>query len=308
MSSTKKVKYLVFGAGQVAGFIQEYFDDVHVSSADVTKLDEIERDLKIYKPEFCINTAAMTSLEWCELNKLKAFEINTLGALYVWEMCKKHKVFLCHFSSGCIYSSKSIKEIYSEGDVPNPECYYSWTKVWSENLLGSDKSLLIVRPRVVISAKVDPRNTLSKWLTFSHFITEQNSVTILEDFIPLLKKVINRRLNGVYNMVNKGTISPFDVAKILKREIKNDLVIKKTNLEEVNRNLIARRVAAILSDRKLESAGFSLPDVHESLNKIIAAYKLNLKNSSSAEIVEKVKNETKYRYTLKSKKPSTFLY
>lgn len=304
----KKYKYIVFGAGQVAGFIKEYFNNVIISHADITSIKELERDIKKYKPTHCINTAAMTSLEWCEQNKLKAFEINALGALNVWEVCKKYGIFLCHFSSGCIYSSKNRKQIYSEEDRPSPECYYSWTKVWSENLLGHDKNLLIIRPRVVISSKVDPRNTLSKWLTFSHFISEQNSVTILEDFIPLLYKMLNKKLSGTFNVVNAGTISPYEVAFLIKKKLKSDLVINKTSLEEVNKNLIAKRVSTILSDRKLRKSGFSLPDVHKSLPRIIDMYKENLKSSLSKAIIEKVQSETRYRYTLKSKKPSTYLY
>jgi dTDP-4-dehydrorhamnose reductase len=303
-----KCKYLVFGAGQVAGFIQEYFGDVIVSSADVTKLLEIERDIKKYKPKYCINTAAMTSLEFCELNKLKTFEINTLGALNVWNVCKIHKLFMCHFSSGCIFSSRKITDIYDEEDTPNPESYYSWTKVWSENLLGTDAKLLIIRPRVVISSKVDARNTISKWLTFSHFIDDQNSVTILEDLMPVLKGMINKGLHGTFNVVNKGTISPLDAAYLLKKIINKDLEINKTSLAEVNKNLISKRVSTILTGKKLEKAGFKMPDVHESLPKIIKMYKDNLSKGSNEQILEKVKGETKYRYTLKNKKPSTFLY
>ncbi len=302
----KKCKYLVFGDGQVAGFILDIFKDTVVSSADVTKPDEIERDIKKYRPGFCINTAAMTSLEWCELNKLKAFEINTLGALNVWSACQKYNLFLCHFSSGCIYSSKNVSQIYDEDDTPNPECFYSWTKVWSENLLGLEERLLIIRPRVVISSKVDSRNTLSKWLTFSHFITEQNSVTILEDFIPVLKRMIDKKIHGTFNAVNEGTISPFEAGVLLKKFIDKELKLNKTTLDKVNENLIARRVSTILSSKKLKKEGFSLPNVHKSFPKIVKMYKRNLESNEAKLALEKVKGETFYRYTLKSKNPSTF--
>jgi len=37
----KKIRYLVFGVGQTAGFIENHFDRVLISKADVTRPDEI---------------------------------------------------------------------------------------------------------------------------------------------------------------------------------------------------------------------------------------------------------------------------
>lgn len=136
----QNVEYLVFGAGQIAGFIKGYYNDVIVSSADITKKDEVEKDIKKYDPKIVINTAAMTSLEWCEQNKLQAFNINSLGALNVWEVCQIHDVFMCHFSSGCIFSSKNPKQIYKETDTPTPESYKGW-KVPKVLLSGNHKEI-----------------------------------------------------------------------------------------------------------------------------------------------------------------------
>lgn len=297
---------LVFGRGQMAGFIPDYFDNVVVSSADVTKKEEIERDIKKYKPTVVINTAAKTSIDWCELNKLEAFNINTLGAYYVWEICKKHSVYLCHFSSGCIFSSENESQVYSEEDKPTPGCYYSWTKVWAENLLGENPKLLILRPRVVISSKVDTRNTISKWLTYTHFITDKNTVTIIEDMFPVVRKMIEKGLHGIYQIANPGTLSPYDVALVLKEKINPKLLVNKTTLNEVNSNLVAKRVTTILNLDKLKKAGFELPPADESVNRIIDKFKDNLKKAGGLGALDVVKEETKKKYSLKGVKATTF--
>lgn len=302
----KKAKTLVFGNGQIAGFIREYFEDVLISGADITKINEVERDIKKYKPEEVINTAAMTSLEWCEQNKLKAFEINSLGALNVWKICRKYDIYLCHFSSGCIYSSETVKQVYKEDDVPNPKSYYSWTKVWSENLLGKSDKLLIVRPRVIISSNIDPRNTICKWMVYTHFISDQNTVTIVEDMLPVMKKMIKRKISGTFHIANKGTISPFEIANLLKVRVNPKMKIVKTTLEEVNKNLIAKRVSTILNTEKLSKAGYSLPDAKKSIEKIIGMFKDNLDKVGGLKSLDKMRIEAINKYSLMQKKATTF--
>jgi dTDP-4-dehydrorhamnose reductase len=301
-----KDKILVFGRGQMAGFIPDYFPGVVISAADVTKPEEIEKDIKEYKPDVVINTAAKTSIDWCELNKTEAFNVNTLGAYNVWEICKKYGVFLCYFSSGCIFSSRTYDEVYREEDTPNPQCYYSWTKVWAENILGKDENLLVLRPRVVISTKVDNRNTISKWLTYTHFISDLNTVSVIEDMFPVVADMVARRISGTFHIANQGTISPLEVATILRSEVNPELSITETSLEEVNSNLVAKRVTTVLSCDRLRAVGYSLPPVKESVAGTISKFKENLKKAGGLKALERVRQETKAKYSLKKKEASTF--
>ena len=303
----KKVKTLVFGNGQIAGFIKEYFDGVLISPADITKLDQVERNIKKLRPANVINTAAMTSLEWCEQNKSKAFEINSLGALNVWEVCEKYGVFMCHFSSGCIFSSETVDQVYSEDDAPNPKSFYSWTKVWSENLLGKSPNLLILRPRVVISSKVDRRNTLTKWMVYSHFISDQNTVTILEDMMPVMRDMLERRISGTFHIANRGTISPLEMAYILKEKVNPKMKVFKTTLAEVNRNLVAKRVSTILSLDKLANVGYQLPNVRDSITNTISAFKNQLYSQGGLKVLDLVRKETIEKFSITQKQASTFI-
>lgn len=306
MKKQVKNKVLVFGHGQMAGFIPGYFSNVTISYADITKPAEIERDIKKFKPTVVINTAAKTSIDWCELNKLEAFNINVLGAMYVWEACKKHDIYLVHFSSGCIFSSPTPDLIYTEEDRPNPQCYYSWTKVWAENMLGESSKLLILRPRVVISALADKRNSLSKWMVYSHFISDLNTVTVIEDMFPVVKKMVEKRLHGVYNIANIGLISPLEIACVLRRKVNPDMKIAMTTLEEVNRNLVAKRVTTVLSMDKLKKAGFKLPSVDQSIPRIIDMFKKNLDKAGGLKALDMVRSDTKAKYSILKGKPSTY--
>lgn len=301
-----KVNVLVFGAGQMSQLIPDYFNNVRISKVDIRDEKAVEKEISTIKPEVVINTAAKTNIDWCELNQAEAFEVNTLGAANIWVSCQKQNVFFCHVSSGCIFSSDIYDQIYTEKSTPNPKCYYSWTKVWAENLLGKSPNLLVLRPRVVISSRVSPRNTLCKWMVYSHFISDQNSVTVLEDMFPILRSMIDRRISGTFNIVNKGTISPLEVALLLKKDVNPKMKITETTLKDVNSNLVAKRVTTVLSSNALSTIGYDLPPINESILQSIKLFKSNLAEAGGLKALEKVRSDTKKKYSLVHKKSSTY--
>jgi len=302
------MKTLVFGNGQLANFVPKYFGSpVVITSVDITSPKEVRSAIVANKPDVVINTAAKTSIDWCEQNKVAAFEVNTLGAYSVWEACRERGIFMVHFSSGCIYHSRIYDEIYKENDKPSPRCYYSWTKVWADNLLGKDPNLLILRPRVIISSRVSNRNTLAKWMVYSHFIKDQNSVTIIEDMMPILKKMVDKRISGVFNIVNKGTISPLEVAKMLKESVNENMDIQETTLDEVNKNLVAKRCSTVLDTTALEMVGFEMPPIKEAIRFTIEMFKMNLKEGGGLSALDAIRDETRKKYMIIQKKPTTYL-
>lgn len=64
----------------MAGFFKKAYPDAIVSATDITKAGEIKQAVREAKPTIVVNTAAKTSIDWCEQNKPQAFAVNTLGA------------------------------------------------------------------------------------------------------------------------------------------------------------------------------------------------------------------------------------
>lgn len=296
-------KVLIFGRGQMGTQLVDYFNRVELSSADITRVDRIEKEIKSAKPSVIINTAAMTSLEECELNKLAAFKVNVLAPYEIAKLCRKYKIYFVQFSSGCVYSSQTSRQIYQEADRPNPASYYSWTKVWMENLLSEFKNILIVRPRVPVSTHVSPRNTLVKLLTYHEFIRNQNTISVLEDIFPALVKMIKERLTGVYHLANPGTIAPYEIAKMLKKAVYPDLIIIPSTQEKINQKLIAKRVSTILNLEKLAKAGIVLPEIRSRVKKVISDFAVNLAKQGGLKAIDKVYAQTHKKFALARKIP-----
>jgi dTDP-4-dehydrorhamnose reductase len=300
-------RILIFGKGQLGTFYREYYEakDATVSSPSGDVRDEafVAEAVRAFGPDLVINAAAKTNIDWCEMNRLEAFQINTLGADVIAKACAEAGKYLLHVSSGCVQESLSADQIRTEEDAPHPLCYYSWTKVWAENLLteraarGGLKTL-ILRPRQLLSSMVSPRNALVKMLTYTKFIDTANSCTIVEDLMEATDALLRKDAVGVYNVVNPGVTSPYRIAEVLKAEIKPEMSFEKISKDELNKMTLARRIDAVLSTAKLEKEGVRLRPIEERLLDIVAILKKNLADAASSDALKKTEEETKAKLAL----------
>lgn len=309
------MKILIFGHGQLGTVYKEYFDKKprewqaeFAEGVDICDLEAVRQALIQLKPEVVLNVAAQTNLDWCEVNQLECVRVNTLGADNVGRACQEAGIYLVHMSSGCIQESKTADEIHSEEDSPNPLSFYSWTKVWAENLLldrqqgrgigadiGKPLKILILRPRQLLSAKINPRNALAKMLTYNQFVDTPNSCTVIEDLLWATAELIKKNITGVYNVVNPGVTTPYEIVLLLKEIIKPEMKIELISKEELNKMTLAKRIDSVLSVKKLEALGIRLPEIRVRLREVIAELGENLKGSQGAEIMKKVEEETKLK-------------
>lgn len=299
-------KILIFGNGQMAGFYKEHFDKINVNSqiseANILFPEEIKKAIEKYKPTVVINTAAKTNLEWCNNNKLEAFNVNVIGANNIAEICDEKELYFIHFSSGCIMASEDENDLKDEKASPHPISYYSWTKVWAENLLMFKKSnkfkCLILRPRQPVSAKISYKNMLIKFLTFSKFIDTPNSGTVLEDLMVWSEKIIEERITGILNVANKGWITPYNIGLLLKKHVLPSLPVNKIEKSELNTLTPEKRVDTVLDVTKLESIVGPVKNYSERLEEIIIDLGKNFKTQDKNMIkveLEKTLEFTKTR-------------
>lgn len=302
---------LITGNGQLGAAYREYFLARGVlvtntnSEIDIRNEATMKRVVADVNPDLIIHTAAKTNIDWCEQNKMECFEINTLGADVIGKICQEKNIYLTHISSGCILESKSAEDIQDETVIPSPLCFYSWTKVWAEELLlhrtrRHGLKVLVLRPRQLLSAKVDPRNALTKMLTYTKFIDTPNSCTVVEDLMEVTVGMIEKDLTGVYNVCNPGVTTPYEIAIYLKEIVRPEMEFVKINKAELNKMTLAERVDAVLDTAKLQAAGFHLKEIHERMREIMVELKKNLNSNQAMEMLKKTEEETKKKLNLVS--------
>lgn len=281
----KNIKILIFGNGYLGNRLAEYFHtNALISRADITIYSEIEKDIRKYSPEIIINAAAKTNIDWVEKqeNRREAYAVNVGGAANVFFAARTNNIFLCHISSGCIFDGITLGG-FKENDMPNPSCYYAWTKIWGESQLFpffDSKKVLVLRIRMPISQKFHPRNLINKLMKYDKVIDDQNSITVIEDFLPAMKKFLKNRIYGTFHLTNTGSISPYEIIQIMKKKglINPNKKVKKITKEELDRLTLkgggARRVSTILNTDKLKKLHINLPNVKERVEECIKNFKV----------------------------------
>jgi 3,5-epimerase/4-reductase len=307
MQKPDKDRILIFGKGQIGSMYFDYFKrsgyEVSLADADVTKIEEVERAINAFSPSVVINTAGKTNLEWCDNNKLEAFNVNVLGAGNIAEVCEERGIYFIHFSSGCIFESDSSEDVKTEGSIPNPAAYYSWTKVWSENIVSSRKNLkyLILRPRQPVSSEVSDKNMLIKMLTFSKFVGDDggwNSGTVLEDLMEITQKLIGMRVTGILNVANDGWTTPYKIGLMLKKYINPSMQITEIAHRDLDKVTPVKRVAVVLGISRLKSLGITPENYEKRLEEIIKDLKTKLKGKTAEEVLKKAEETSKQRTTV----------
>lgn len=287
---------LIFGNGQLGNFYKRYFEALgikaSIATADITKTDEIKAAFDKNNPTVVINTAAKTNLEWCQNNQLETFNVNVLGASNLAEMCDQTNTYFIHLSSGCIFESKDENDAKTEDDIPAPASYYSWTKVWSEQMItfrrSNDFKYLILRPRQPISSEVNYKNMLVKLLTFTKFVDTPNTGTVIEDLMEWTKIFIEKRTTGVLNAANEGWSTPYEIALLLKKYVLADLPIEKITKKDLDKLTPNKRVDTILDVSRLKSIVGNVRNYKDALEDTIKKLAENFNKADSEFIKEQL--------------------
>ncbi len=300
------MKILIFGSGQMGQAYNEYFsgkgDEVHLTKGvDIRNSNQVTKAITDFGPDLVINCAGKTNLDWCEQNRLECFDVNVLGTDTIGEACQNAGIYLVHLSSGCVQESLTEDIVHTEDDPPHPLAYYSWTKVWADNLLmerAARKGLkvLIVRGRQLMSVNASKRNALTKMLTYNKFIDTPNSMTIVEDMVEVTDKLVKQNATGVFNVVNPGIMTPFRLANLLKEYVKPDMKVGKISKEELNAMTFATRVDCVLDTGKLNALGIELEEIEARLRRLLPEFKANLEKA--AEVLAETQEETDYKLNL----------
>lgn len=102
----------------------------HYTAIDLTQNKELDAAIREIKPDFVINTAAMTHVDVCEQNKQQCDRINVEMVAWLCEICKSLNIHLVHLSTDFVFDGSQGN--YREDDEVNPLSYYADSKVRSE--------------------------------------------------------------------------------------------------------------------------------------------------------------------------------
>lgn len=111
---------------------------------DITDYVQVVNVISDYQPQYIIHTAAFTSVDQCEMDRKKAFEVNALGTGYVAQAANKIHARMFYISTDYVFDGKK-QSPYTEDDDPNPQSIYGISKLLGERLAGLFNNASIIR-------------------------------------------------------------------------------------------------------------------------------------------------------------------
>ena len=190
---------------------------------DVCDYQNIKKQILDFKPDFIINLAAKTDLEWCELHKKETYKTNALGAENLGLISNLLDIPYIFISSAGIFDGK--KEYYTEFDRPNPLNTYGLTKFYGEQYtLKTVKKHYVFRAGWMMGGGKKDKKFISK--IYKKILKGEKEIFIVDDklgtptytndFAFNIYKILDNSIPyGLYNMVCGGEASRYEVAKEL---------------------------------------------------------------------------------------------
>lgn len=284
-------KFLVFGSkgwigGKLMVLLKTQGHDAFAAQARLEDRPAIVHEIEHYKPDFVINAAGVTgrpNIDWCEDHQQETILSNITGAFNLAHVCWEHRIHMTNFGTGCIYEYDAAHPLgsgigFKEEETPNFDgSFYSKTKIVLDKLLQVYPNVLNLRLRMPISDDLSERNFITKISRYKKVVNIPNSMSILSDLLPISIEMALRRLTGVYNFVNPGTISHNEVLELYKQYIDPNFTYENFTLEEQNKILKSKRSNNELDVCKLLKEFPELLSVKQSIIRVFERMQHNLR-------------------------------
>lgn len=233
---------------------------------DVRDLPSILKITEKFKPELIINLAALTDLEYCELNPQEAWSTNALGQENICSAAKPLNATVVYISTAGIFDGK--KEFYDDFDIPNPISVYGKSKYHGEVITPKliEKHFIFRAGWMMGGGPKKDKKFINK--IFKQIQSGKKELFVIEDklgtptytvdFANQMLKVLETDCYGLYNMVCTGDASRYDVASEFLKclHLENKIRLTVVSSDYFKKEYFAPRpYSEKLNDLKLEQNG-----------------------------------------------------
>ncbi|MBI2259150.1 MAG: SDR family oxidoreductase [Flavobacteriia bacterium] len=149
-------------------------------SMDITNPLEINKIFDSFYPTHLIHTAAITNVDYCEINPQECIESNVTASHYLFETCKRFHTHFNLLSTDFVFDGKNGP--YKEEDEVNPLSVYAQSKVSAENLVlqSSYTNWAITRTIIVYGQAFNySRSNIVLWVYNS--LKNQKTINVVND-------------------------------------------------------------------------------------------------------------------------------
>lgn len=167
-------------------------------------------------------------------------------------------IHFTYLGTGCIYNyDNEHTETNYKGfdDDSKPNFFgsnYSIVKGFTNELMKHTNAL-VLRIRMPITGKNDPRNFITKITKYEKICSIPNSMSVLDELLPISLRMMNDNKTGLYNFTNPGTISHNEILGYYKKYVDTNFEWKNFTIEEQDMILKSKRSNNYLTTSKLKN-------------------------------------------------------
>lgn len=139
-----------------------------------------------------------------------------------------------------------------------------------EDLLKEYENVCTLRVRMPISSDLsNPRNFITKISRYSKVVNIPNSMTVLDELLPISIEMAKRNCRGIWNFTNPGVISHNEILELYKKYIEPGFKWVNFNLEEQAKVIVAARSNNELDAAKLKKEFPDMLSIKDSIIKYV---------------------------------------
>ena len=114
------------------------------------------------------------------------------------------------------------------------------------------ENILNLRIRMPITGKPDKRNFITKITNYEKICSIPNSMTVLDELLPIILHMMKNTETGTYNMTNPGVIEHNEILELYKKFVDKNFIWKNFSIKEQDKILKSERSNNRLNTTKLE--------------------------------------------------------
>lgn len=269
------------GYGQLGRALSEAFGAAALSltraEADITNMGALQEFMKRTRPQVIINCAAYTAVDDAETHRQECFACNAGGVENLAAVCRDLRIRLVQISTDYVFGGDENRQVpYAESESVSPLSCYGCSKYKGEIYAQSTPDYLIVRTcglygptsnksfvnAILTNARVRPELSI---------VSDQRcSPSLATDVALGIKFLIDSRAEGIFHVVNEGSTTWFDFAKVIVAHLGFPVKLRKTSSREYGATATRPKYSVLDTQKYQYAGGPALDECHVALRRFLA--------------------------------------
>ena len=245
---------------------------------DISNRASVFELMQTVQPTYVIHTAAITNVDFCELNPEDCRVVNVNGTENLIDAANKVHACFQFLSTDFVFDG--IKGNYNEQDEVNPLSIYARSKVDGENLVQTRSAYgwSIVRTIIVYGVGnnlsrsnliIWAKNSLENGIEMNIIDDQFRAPTYAEDLAKGCLKIIEKKELGIFHLCGPETMSIYEIVNRIARHYNYSMSsVNKVSSKTLNQPAIRPPITGFDLSKAYTKISFAPITLEESLDQM----------------------------------------